>query len=406
MGSVLENQLINAVTVHRQTELDSWADTKKQYENETKKFRKDFNPKKIKQMNIEGYAGTKHINDQSFCYRIERDLKVAGSISGSPNNRFGVYYSVKNKIYKATKQHYNEDVQTGLELIKTAILDLILLDKTITKEQYDQNILSTMFKNKILHVYHPDEYLSIYSQGHLYWLCKYLGMDDIQKHPYYAHRALLQYKRTHKDFKMLSNWEFGHLVYGNSDPDSDEYSYSNHVKNKSKKSKDKQNYNSNATFVDPYQVGQEFTRPKKRKSGKGEYTRTQLQNMKTGEKGEEIVFNELKKQWCTLDPEYVLDHKSLKDDTLGYDIYGKYQGEEYFIEVKSTVGKFESARFFITENEKYIAKEKEDRYFLYFVSEIDSEPKITYVQNPFQEPHPRIEMNLQSIKYQMSVKFH
>lgn len=76
-------------------------------------------------------------------------------------------------------------------------------------------------------------------------------------------------------------------------------------------------------------------------------------------------------------------HVSLEDDTLGYDILSFEQdGNERFVEVKSTLGDL-SSRFFISSNELAIAKEKGARYVLLRVGNLGTAPKCCETRFPF-----------------------
>src|SRR5690606_3761990 len=218
MISILETELINALSVRKVNKSDDWIKAKNQYFQETDSFRKKFTTKKIANLSLHDYApGNK--NKNSFCFHIERGLKVSGSISGSPINRFGVYYSNKEQAYKATK-YLGGDVKKGLDKLKTVILALISLKKPISIQHFNATPLSNMFKNKILHVYHPEDYLSIYSKEHLFWLCDQLKISYESLNHYHAHQALLNFKRKHHEFSALSNWEFGRLIYTTCQPQS------------------------------------------------------------------------------------------------------------------------------------------------------------------------------------------
>lgn len=146
---------------------------------------------------------------------------------------------------------------------------------------------------------------------------------------------------------------------------------------------------------------------KKKKPGKGHYHQTQLQNMKTGEKGEALVMFALKNKWGKIDPKLKLSHVSKIDDSLGYDIHAVFNGEDHLIEVKATKGTFNTSRIFISENEVEVAKKEGENYYIYFVSEIDSRsPKITVVKNPFDKPHPDFNVCLQPVSHRLSLKKH
>lgn len=399
MKSILQTQLIDQIKINELNLQDDWIDAKKRYLKETAAFRKKFTPEKIRQLSVEDYAPGNQ-QSQSFCTQIERHVS-AGSISGTTSDRFGVFYNSKIGGYQATK-YLGGDVEKGLELIKSEIIKLVTLKEPITRDAHRNSLVSNMFKNKILHVYHPDHYLSIYSDEHLYWINDRLKVPYDTMCHFDAHHALFDFKRNHELFSQLSNWEFGTLIYRTARPQSRLTTYGDFAKKKSKRysGKASKTKSKNITLSDFDQVGQKHKSPGKRNPGKGNYERTNLENMKTGLEGELVVIEYLMREYG-LD-EKDIDHVAKRDDSAGFDIQVNIDGSDHYIEVKASTTSITNARIFLTENEKDQAELLGANYYIYLVGEVFDEPTVTIIKNPFFKPHPTYQINCDPVKYQIS----
>lgn len=112
-------------------------------------------------------------------------------------------------------------------------------------------------------------------------------------------------------------------------------------------------------------------------SGKKDYEKIGKYKKRIGDIGEYIIFNFEKEKIKKLKLKKEIQHISTKDDNAGYDIKSfNENGEEKFIEVKSTSHKLGNNKIFITANELEKSKELKNYYF-YFVFEIlSNNPKI------------------------------
>lgn len=79
-----------------------------------------------------------------------------------------------------------------------------------------------------------------------------------------------------------------------------------------------------------------------------------------------------------------LQHVSLEDDTLGYDIESfDLDGTPRYVEVKSTLGKMET-RFFLSANELSCAEAKGETYVVLRVAQLAKDPKCCETRFPFE----------------------
>lgn len=99
---------------------------------------------------------------------------------------------------------------------------------------------------------------------------------------------------------------------------------------------------------------------------------------KIGDIGEELVLNYLK----MIGAENILWIAQL-GETPGYDISYEVQGEEFYLEVKSTQASTLS-RFIITQNELNAAMRLQHQFKIALVTDVLSPaPKMQFINNPF-----------------------
>ena len=107
---------------------------------------------------------------------------------------------------------------------------------------------------------------------------------------------------------------------------------------------------------------------------------------KIGQKGEELLFEKLKKDLeVDENPKKYLIHTSKENAFAGYDIEYHFEDEHRYIEVKTTIQNVE-ADFFFSINEYEVLKAKGNEGFIYRVVLDDKLEKIIDVkeiQNPF-----------------------
>jgi hypothetical protein len=112
--------------------------------------------------------------------------------------------------------------------------------------------------------------------------------------------------------------------------------------------------------------------------------------MNLGKRGEEAVVILEKEHLTALqrnDLSEKVKHIALADDSVGYDILSySDEGNEVFIEVKSTSSKVSNPTISLSVNELEFAKTHQN-YILALVFEADTdEPKVWYLYNPFGLP--------------------
>lgn len=192
-----------------------------------KEFLEAFPIKDFSKINIEKYViggGTR----DSFCYWLERRLEPLGMIRGATADKFGVYFGIREgddeRKYRAATV-WGGDSNTGKAFleVKREIEDLLVLAKDHdTTQRIDNNKITPMFKGKILSTYFPEIYFPIFSQEHVKFMLKNLGVasaDGLQSEKNF----IIDFKNSHPILMHWSNfvfmkflyWAFGHSVKNN-----------------------------------------------------------------------------------------------------------------------------------------------------------------------------------------------
>lgn len=332
----------------------------------------------------------------TFCYWVERKTRLLGSILGSPAMKFKVYYSSKTHAYEYLKQFGNE--QEAFKATKEAILSLLDSAGASDLSGIKKNSLlkySTLFRGKLLYLYFPEKFLSVFSEPDIDYFMDRLGIDyDPGDHVVDKGQKLLRFKKQAPKLKKWSSGKFMVFLYDQLIPPS-----RSGISIEGKTSQTEKEIEKEAgKFVlpqikdvtveeldisdlpDPSSAPQETGRSKKKR--KPNYLREQVRNTKLGTHGEEVVVAHEKahlNQNGQPDLADKVERVSIKDDSLGYDIRSfALDGSEKFIEVKSTTTD-ESVNFpfFLTENERRKMENLGDCYFIYRLLNANaSKPKL------------------------------
>lgn len=132
---------------------------------------------------------------------------------------------------------------------------------------------------------------------------------------------------------------------------------------------------------------------------KRNYIKDTIVNLKTGFSGEQLVMDYEVKRLNKSGYAERIEHVSLTDDSLGYDILSFEEDGTYrYIEVKTTKTQITSSgSFYVSANELKCAQNK--NYWIYYVVDVESDnPKLYLMKNPFENN----QVHLKPISYKMS----
>jgi len=360
-----------------------------------KRFLHDFPVEKIKRLPIEQYVSGK---PNSFCNVLERTLQELGSIRGSNALKFGIYFgrtkSDPVKKYRFSKK-YGSDTNKVYDLIKTGILDLLISGEKQDFDAIEKNILSPMFKGKILNTYYPEYYLNIFSEEYLKFYLTKLGIlfsDD--ENVTDLGQKLIDFKKIYPVMKNWSNMEYGEFLW----------------REFGRPAKPGEQHKEILTDdialppihnVKPDEINPKLTdiitksstenKSESQKKRKTDYVRQAMRNTTVGRRGEDIVMILEKEFLCRAGRQDLAEKveqvsEKANGDSYGYDIHSfTTDGEDKFIEVKATTMPFTSnPSFIVTDNEYIHGRDLKEKYYICWIFEAATEkPQYWYIQNPF-----------------------
>lgn len=176
-------------------------------------FLSDFPLSRLKSLTLDDYVIGK--GTASFCAHVEAKTGEWATIQGSTAIKFGIYFgktkSDPTLMYRFSKK-FGETRQKAFSAVKTALLDLIEAGKAKKFEAIDKNLLSQLFKAKILSLYFPEIYINVCSAEHLEGIAFDLGIEECSYSSEYQHRILL-FKQQNIITKNWSNPKFMAYLY-------------------------------------------------------------------------------------------------------------------------------------------------------------------------------------------------
>lgn len=282
----------------------------------------------------------------TFCNSVEAKTRNWALIQGATASKFGVYYgktaSDPVRRYRFTKK-FGHSKEEAFRRVKEALQELVRLgeQETLDFEAIDRNPLSQLFKAKILSLYFPERFIAVCSGEHLDALATLLKID----HAYTSeiqHR-LIECKNGNPRTRAWSNPKFMRFLY--------------------------------KIFLPEFlSQGPKIGAPGKRKPRKVNFEELQRQWGKIGKLAEEHALGweqkRLRGEGMTQLAGQILDCRDRP--RYGYDFRSFDSPKHWrFIEVKA-VGRVrgeEAYRFFLSENEHTVSRNKRnlERYYFYLV---------------------------------------
>jgi len=367
------------------------------------KFLKDFSYESINTLDIDKYVlGLK--KDSTFCYWIETKLNDWGNIHGSPASKFGVYYGKYGKD-EIKKFRYTKKFGNSKEEAYKNVLSCIrdLLDNKENLEALKKNILSPMYKGKILSIYFPEDFLNIFSLEYLKYFIRELSLTITSDNELDLQEVLLQYKNHDEVMKNWNIYKYSKFLY---------YTFGSPKSKKiDKKLKQYQlpdfpNITDiNIEYIDIDNIKSNTNEKKLETSNKKfDYEKINKYRKRIGDIGEHIVFQIEEKKLKELKINKTPEFTSKVNDNAGYDIQSyDDDSNKLFIEVKTTNKKFGETSSYITCNELE-QSEKIKNYYFYFIFEVlTKKPKILKIKSS-DFHNMKIDLIPVSYKFNINVK--
>ena len=193
---------------------DSFEMERAQKYRELDEFKKVFSRESLKTMKIEDYVQGLGSND-SFCYHIERTFGCFGNISSSSAYKFGIFFSKSRNQYEYYPK-WGDSAEEAYDNVRDSILDLLKCGDCEDTHGIVNNMLAPIVKGKILHLYFPNRYFSIYSDRHLSFYLDFYGLltpSLRDSDTFYKQEVLLNFKNSDPVMKDWSIDKFATFLY-------------------------------------------------------------------------------------------------------------------------------------------------------------------------------------------------
>ncbi len=348
-------------------------------------FVADYPLRKISALTLDEFVIGNGPENHSFCYRLEQKMDTLGKIVGATALKFGVYFG-RTKSEASNRYRFarcwGSTVEGAFRSVKEAIAALLQAAADGNSEAIAENRLSTMFKGKILFVYHPDEFAPIYSKKHLKHFITELDLSGSCLREVDMQRTLMAYRAAWPDLVAQHPALYMRLLY-----DIFDYPPENDAADAP---------SLNVPILDEAIKGAEFipqmpALPVAANAGDG--TRRKVDHEKQarswrriGDRGEALVLaKEIARLTQAGRPELALriKHVSQEDDSAGYDILSfDEDGTERPIEVKATSGGNLARGFYISSNEVEKAKALSNWHLYIVFSAMSRHPQILRLKHP------------------------
>ncbi|MBS1503853.1 MAG: DUF3883 domain-containing protein [Bacteroidetes bacterium] len=378
-------------------------------------FYSEFPREGIMEIPLEQYVYGRYSTDhvETFCYWLEIKLAMFGDIAGSPASQYGLWFGTHGDDrvvkYRNTKR-YGRSVDEAYKKIKQEIVALLAAGEAQNDAAIARSMVADKFKGKLLAVYFPDRYLSIYAAVYLNDILRYFNLDDDQSFEeaaIYKQRRLISFKNgdpimqkwTLAQFAMFVNHELYTYYY----PETAVTDAEERVP----EFPDIALVNPEVLTqtIDPNVKNVQSLKGSKRKKKKIDYVKKTIRNKAIGDRGEQIV--KLMEQRALTkagrpDLAKLVDWVSKREDGLGYDIESRdINGKKKLIEVKSTVKKSGHATFFLSGTELDLSRDLKN-YYIYYVYDVQStKPMVWQIANPFNPQQAGVD--LQPAAYEVTI---
>lgn len=380
----------------KRRDFEIWRRANKMYfvrlEDLRKQFLRKFAQDKLSDLQIDQYVEGKG-NKDSFCNWLENRLVELGSMSGANAFKFGIYYGRTKKDPTVTYRfaaRFGSSPEAAFDRVKQEIVALLSAGKAKNIDAIQNNMLSSMFKGKILSIYYPDDYLNVFSRKHLEFYLLKLSIPFAKKDDdTLLRQRLIDFKNNEPQMRYWSIMEFGEFLYtfrGPTKPgelppefenDDIELPSPDQVKVR----------NITPTFL-------EIAQQEKKKTGgaktyKPDYIKAAKRNTTVGKQGEEVIFKHEKQELCRAgrnDLAKRVEWVAQQSDSFGYGIHSfTPDGTDKLIEVKTTRMPFTpNPSFMVSAKEYEVGCEQKERYYicLVFMTTMNQYDAV-YIQDPF-----------------------
>ncbi|NRB25039.1 DUF3883 domain-containing protein [Shewanella sp.] len=182
-----------------------------------KNFIKAFPLDELADIKLAEYVlGRRDIDEiDTFCYLVDVGTRNWALISASTPHKFGIYFGIakpdETKKYRFTKK-FGETKMKAFNAVKLSLLNLIESAQNNDYAAIDANLLSQLFRAKIISLYFPKKFINICSKDHTLLLAEELKLESDLPVSEYQH-LLYDLKLQNSVTKSWTNIKFMSFLY-------------------------------------------------------------------------------------------------------------------------------------------------------------------------------------------------
>lgn len=173
-----------------------------------------YSKEKLQEMSLEDYCiGNSDINNNNFCYWMERRLEPLGRYFPGSSKSYLIYWNKTDEEYKV-HGYLKTLSDKPEEIMKTLAIDIsnmVVNDDPMSMAKK----IGESFILKILSVYYPDEYAPINSRVHINNIISLFGIQCDNDNVFDRNRAIYKFYKEQTQEKKISPWAFMSILYNN-----------------------------------------------------------------------------------------------------------------------------------------------------------------------------------------------
>lgn len=183
-------------------------------------FVEDFSIAKIEQMQLDEYVIGKQ-NENTYCYRLEYQLKELGNNGGANASKYGVWYGQFGKNttpkYRATKNFADgqvDNIDVAFANVKSELIKLISADPNTDegKTIICKSRFAPLVLGKVLYLYHHKDFLPIFSLEDMKYFIYCLNGSKKTDNNFLALQEELK-RIKQEQYAELDNIQFSKMLY-------------------------------------------------------------------------------------------------------------------------------------------------------------------------------------------------
>lgn len=169
---------------------------------------------KLQDMSLEDYCiGNSDVNNNNFCYWMERKLEPLGRYFPGSSKSYMVYWNKTDEEYKVHGylKTMSDKPEVVMKTLAKDISNMVIKDDPMSMAKK----IGESFILKILSVYYPFEYAPINSRVHIDNIISLFGIQCESDKVFERNKAIYRFYEDQTQEKKISPWAFMSILYHN-----------------------------------------------------------------------------------------------------------------------------------------------------------------------------------------------